>query len=347
MSRDRTGRSPRRPRSLSRFTLGRFTLGRFALATATVTVLSSAASGCVVVHGEREVVPAATRAEAARALKDFTVAYNKADATYDRSQDADRVAGPLADIDGARLKAGRTNNPAGNPAHSALEFGDAEFSIPAKAGWPRWFVANATANKGEPGSRWLLVFTRGSADELWQASYLTVLGAGDVPKFTKDKGGWAQPVTADDPALAIEPQKLGRSYTAYLKAGGDAFAAGVHTSQWRAQRAKFASKPGLARQYIDQPLASGDYAPVGLRTADGGALVFFATHRYEKETAAEGTGIPSPSADVRALTTGEIKQSLTLEFVSNQVVLDPLKGSGASQVSVLGRIEGLTGAEGE
>jgi hypothetical protein len=50
---------------------------------------------------------------------------------------------------------------------------------------------------------------------------------------------------------------------------------------------------------------------------------------------------------VRALTTGEIKQSLTLEFVSNQVVLDPLKGSGASQVSVLGRIEGLTGAEGE
>ncbi|MEY2248401.1 hypothetical protein AB8A21_36680 [Streptomyces sp. BF23-18] len=340
MSRDRTGRSPRRPRSLRPF-------GRLALAATTVTALWAAASGCVVVHGEREVVPATTRAEAARALEDFTAAYNKADATYDRSKDADRVTGPLADIDGAKLKAGRIGRPGGNPTHSALTFDDAEFSIPAKAGWPRWFVANATANKGVPGSRWLLVFTRDDARELWQASYLTVLGAGDVPEFAKDESGWAQAVAADDPALAVEPRKLGQSYAAYLRTGGDTFATGVHTSQWRAQREKFASRPGLARQYIDQPLTSGDYAPVGLRTADGGALVFFATHRFEKETAAAGTEIPVPGAEVQALTKGEINQSLTLEFVSNQVVIDPPKGSGPGQVSVLGRVEGLTGAKGE
>lgn len=311
-----------------------------------MTALWAAASGCVVVHGEREVVPATTRADAARALKDFTAAYNKADATYDRSKDADRVTGPLADIDGAKLKAGRIGRPGGNPTHSPLEFDDAEFSIPAKAGWPRWFVANATANKGVPGSRWLLVFTRDDARELWQASYLTVLGAGDVPEFAKDEGGWAQPVAADDAALAVEPRKLGQSYAAYLRTGGDTFATGVHTSQWRVQREKFASRPGLARQYIDQPLTSGDYAPVGLRTADGGALVFFATHRFEKETAAAGTEIPAPGAEVQALTKGEINQSLTLEFVSNQVVIDPVKGSGRGQVSVLGRVEGLTGAKG-
>ncbi|MFI0963692.1 hypothetical protein ACH4S8_20100 [Streptomyces sp. NPDC021080] len=337
MRRDRTDRSPRRPRSL----------GRLALAASTVTALWAAASGCVVVHGEREVVPATTRADAARALADFTAAYNKADATYDRSKDADRVTGPLAAIDAAKLKAGRAGNPGGNPAHSALTFGDARFSIPAKAGWPRWFVADATANKGVPGSRWLLVFTRDNAREPWQASYLTVLGAGAVPKFATDAGGWAQPVAADDPALAVEPRGLGRSYATYLKTGGDTFAAGVHTSQWRAQREKYASRPGLARQYIDEPLTSGDYAPVGLRTADGGALVFFATHRFEKETAAAGTEIPSPGADVQALTTGEIGQSLTLEFVSNQVVLDPPKRSGGGRVSVLGRVEGLTGAKGE
>ena len=59
-----------------------------------VTALSVlTASGCVVVHGEREVVPAATRAEAARALKDFTTAYNTADKAYDRSLDADQVTG--------------------------------------------------------------------------------------------------------------------------------------------------------------------------------------------------------------------------------------------------------------
>ncbi|MEW2165058.1 hypothetical protein AB0912_19010 [Streptomyces sp. NPDC007084] len=343
MSRDHTGRGPRRPRSsagLSRFV-------RFIRAAGAVTALSAVASGCVVVHGEREVVPAATRAEAARALRDFTTAYNEADRTYDRTRDADRVAGPLADIDAAKLKAGHKNNPGGNPAHSALEFHDARFSIPAKAAWPRWFLADTAANKGAPGSRWLLVFTRGSASEVWQAAYLTVLAADEVPRLARNADGWAEPVPADDPALAVEPEKLPGAYATYLRAGGGAFAAGTHTSRWRAQREKFASKPGLARQYIDEPLTAGDYAPVGLRTADGGALVFFTTHRFEKQTAAEGTEVPTPNADVQALTTGEIKQSLTLEFVSNQVALDPAKNAGDRRVSVLGRVEGLTGAKGE
>lgn len=301
----------------------------------------------MVVHGEREVVPTATRTEAARALKDFTTAYNKADKANDRSLDADRVAGALGDIDGAKLTAGQKNNPGGNPAYSPLTLTDAKFAIPEKAGWPRWFVADTAANKGVAGYRWLLVFTRGSANDVWQASYLTVLAAADVPKFQQDKDGWAQPVTADDAALAVEPRKLSLSYTTYLQSGGETFAPGLHTSQWRTQRTQSASKPGLARQYIDEPLTSGDYAPVGLRTTNGGALVFFTTRRYEKQTAAPGTVIPAPSADVKALTTGDIKQSLTLEFVSNQAALDPGKGTADQRVAVLGRIEGLTGAKGE
>ena len=40
----------------------------------------------------------------------------------------------------------------------------------------------------------------------------------------------------------------------------------------------------------------------------------------------------------------KIKQSLTMEFVSNQAALDP-KGSGP--VAVLGRVQGLTSAQGE
>lgn len=301
----------------------------------------------MVVHGEREVVPTATRTEAARALKDFTTAYNKADEANDRSLDADRVTGPLGDIDGAKLKAARQNNPGGNPAYTPLKLTDAKFAIPEKAGWPRWFVADTAANKGLTDSRWLLVFTRGSANDVWQVSYLTVFAAADIPEFQQDKAGWAQPVSADDAALAVRPEKLSRAYTTYLQGGGDLFAPGVHTSQWRTQRSANASKPGLARQYIDEPLTSGDYAPVGLRTTDGGALVFFTTRRYEKQTAAQGTEIPTPSADVKALTTGDIKQSLTLEFVSNQAALDPGEGAKDQQVAVLGRIEGLTGAKGE
>ncbi|MFC3576545.1 hypothetical protein ACFOZ0_25325 [Streptomyces yaanensis] len=333
MSRDRGDRSPRTLRSPV----------RFVPATMAVAALSVTASGCVVVHGEREVVPTATRAEAARALKDFTAAYNEADKAYDRSLDADRVTGALADIDGGKLEAGHKNNPGGNAGHVPLKLTDAKFTIPAKAGWPRWFVADTRANKGNANSHWLLVFTRSDASKVWAVSYLTILAAGDIPTFKTDKDGWAEPVTADDATLAVKPRRLGREYVTYLKSGGDTFAPGTHTSQWRATREKNARKPGLAQQYIDEPLTNGDYAPVGLRTSDGGALVFFATHHYRKQTAAQGVNMNVTDASIKALLTGEAKQSLTLEFVADQAVLDPPKG----QVKFLSRLEGLTGAKGE
>ncbi|MGW0824679.1 hypothetical protein [Streptomyces sp. NPDC002845] len=342
MSRDRGVRSSRRLREQ----------GRFSLATAAVAVLSMTASGCVVIHGEREIVPAATRAEAARALEDFTTAYNEADKEYDQSLDADRVGGALADIDGGKLRAGSKNSPNGNPNHSPLTLTDARFTIPEKAGWPRWFVADTDANKGSVDSRWLLVFTRGGVDELWQVSYLTILNGDDVPEFETDEDGYAQPVAADDATLAIAPDALGEAYATYMESssgapGGDVFAPGEHTSRWRADRAKNAARPGLARQYLDEPLTDGDYAALGLRTTDGGALVFFAIRHYEKQTAAQGVDINVTDPNIQALLAGEVKSSLTLEFVSNQAVLDPAMTAPDQKVRFLSRVDGLTGAKGE
>src|SRR3954469_23113758 len=135
MSRDR---GPRRLRRLE----------RSVLIAASVTALSLTASGCVVVHGEREVLPASTRAEAAKALRQLTPAYHAADKAYDSSRDAYHVTGALSDIDKARLKAGAANNPDGNPTHTPLTLSDAKYTIPKKAGWPRWFLADAAGNKG-------------------------------------------------------------------------------------------------------------------------------------------------------------------------------------------------------
>ncbi|MFF5978663.1 hypothetical protein ACFY78_07370 [Streptomyces olindensis] len=329
MSRDRDPRTLRRP-------------ARSALIAASVTALSLTASGCVVVHGEREILPSTTRAEAAKALEEFTTAYNAADKAYDGTLDAEHTTGALADIDSARLKAGKANNPGGNPNHTPLELTDAKFTIPKKAGWPRWFVVDAAGNKGGT-ARWLLVFTRSSLDDPFQVAYLTLVAPGKVPAFKKDADGWAEPVPVNATDLAADPAGLSRTYTTYLKDGGDTFADGPHTSQWRTQREKNAKKPGLVTQYIDEPLTNGDYAPLALRTTDGGALVFFTTRHYEKQTAYAGTSFPVPNKDVLALTKGEIKQSLTMEFVSNEVALDP-KGQG--KVTILGRIQGMTSAEG-
>lgn len=307
-----------------------------------VAAVSVTASGCVVVHGEREVLPATTRAEAAKALQQFTTAYNKADEAYDSSLDADHTTGALADIDKARLTAGRANNPDGNPSHTPLKLTDAKFTIPKKAGWPRWFVADAAGNKGGE-ARWLLVFTRSGLDETWEVAYLTLVAPNDVPEFKTDGDGWAEAVPANATDVAVPPGELSQGYATYLKDGGDAFAVGPHTSAWRALRKKKSERPGLATQYIDEPMTNGDYQPLALRTKDGGALVFFATRHFEKQTAAAGAAVPTPNKDVLALTTGEIRQSLTMQFVSNEVALDPAKG----EVEILGRIQGLTAAKGE
>ncbi|WBO66682.1 hypothetical protein [Streptomyces camelliae] len=338
MSRDR---SPRRLRRRDRDAV--VTARRNGLMAASLTALALMTSGCVVVHGEREVLPAATRAEAAKAVTAFTTAYNKADKAFDSSLDAPYVTGPFGDIDAARLKAGHTNSPSGNPDHVPLKLTDVRITIPKKAGWPRWFVADARGNKAG-NARWLLVFTRGGLNEPWQVAYLTLVAPGSVPRFTTDKDGWAEAVPANSAQLAVAPGRLSADYVSYLQKGGKTFADGSYTSVERANRAQRARKPGLVTQFIDKPLTGGDYQPLALRTADGGALVFFTTHHYEKRTVAAGTTMPAQNKDVQALTQGEVKQSLTLEFMSNEVALDPA-GSGA--VSMLGRVPGLTSAQGE
>lgn len=313
---------------------------------ASLTAVSLTASGCVVVHGELEVLPGATQGEAVQAVEQFTAAYNKADAAFDGSLDAEYTAGALGIIDGARLKAGRVNNPGGNPEHTPLVLSDVKYTIAEKAGWPRWFVADAKGNKGGD-SRWLLVFTRKKLSEPWQATYLTFVAAGSMPEFKKDEDGHAEAVAADTAELALAPKDLSKSYATYLQSGQGAFANGAYTDEMRATRAKNATKPGLVTQYIDEELTGGEYAPLALRTVDGGAVVFFTTHHYMKQTAAPGAAVPTPNQNVQALTTGETKQSLTMEFVANEVAVAPAKGSAGGKVSLLSRLEGLTAAKGE
>lgn len=321
------------------------------MATALVTtVLALTASGCVTVHGELEVMPTATNAEAERALKDFTDAYNAADKAYDPALDAGRVTGALGAINQAGLKSRSITNPGGNPDHRPLELTDARFAIPKKAGWPRWFLAdtdsNRDADQGADDNRWVLVFVRNGPDQLWEVAYLTILSADGVPKFKTDQDGWAEPAEPDSTALAVAPKNLSEEYASYLQTGKPAhFTAGPHTSLWREERQKVALRPGLSTQYVDQPLDTGDYVPLGLTTQDGGALVFFATRFYDRQTAAPGYR-PKVSEEVRALMTGEVRSALTKEWVSSQAVLVKPAGATSDQVTILGRLQGVTSATG-
>jgi hypothetical protein len=321
-------------------------LGRLTAGLSTVAVMSLTVSGCMTVHGELEVVPSATRTEAGQALSAFTVAYNKADKAYDPALDADRVTGALGAINQAGLRARHSISPGGNAQHTELQLTDAKFAIPKKAGWPRWFLADTDSNRDQDGgkqdTRWLVVFVRNAADQPWKAAYLSVLTPTEVPVFAKDKDGWAKPVEPADASLAVAPKDLSAQYAAYLKGGAPPhFAPGTHTSLWRRARAKNANLLGLSTQYVDQPLTSGDYRPLGLATRGGGALVFFSTRHYEQQTAAEGLHLTVP-ADVQALMTGKARSTLTKKQISNETAQVPAHGP----VSILDREQGLVTAKG-
>lgn len=302
------------------------------------------------VHGELEVVPSATKSEAAKALSDFTTAYNAADKAYDPALDADRVTGPLGAINQAGLRARQKNNPNGNANHQPLELTDATYLIPKKAGWPRWFLADTDSNRdqdsGKQDTSWLIAFVRTGPDAVWKASYLAVVAPSELPAFTKDGDGRARPVTAENAELAVAPKDLSTQYTQYLQKGTpDVFAPGVATSAWRNER-RNSRRAGFSFQFIDQPLESGTFAPLGLETEDGGALVFFSSKHFEQQTAAKGLR-PPVNADVQALLTGEVKTTLTKERVSSQLVYVPKKGaSDDAKVIMLNRLPGLTAAKG-
>jgi len=323
---------------------------RAAAGLAAVTVMSLVASGCVTVHGELAVLPAAKKSEAAQALADFTEAYNKADKAYDPALDAGRVTGALGAINQAGLKARSINAPDGNSRHQPLELTDARYLIPKKAGWPRWFVADTDSNRdtdnGAGDNRWMLVFVRNGADQLWEVAYLAILTPDEIPEFATDKDGFAQPVKADSGAPAVAPGELSEEYASYLKSGQpEHFASGPHTDGWRAVRAKNAKLAGLTIQYIDQPLSTGDFAPLALATKDGGALAFFAIRYFDRQTAAPGSALQL-TADEKALMTGDVKSSVTKEWVSSQAALVKPAGVNAGHVNVVSRLQGMIGAEG-
>ncbi|MFE2184531.1 hypothetical protein [Streptomyces sp. NPDC059455] len=299
------------------------------------------------VHGERENIPSVDKAEAPKALERFTDTYNKAYRELDPALARQVETGPLEAITTADLKAQHASSPDGNPKYPSLELSDVTYRIPKQVGWPKFFVADTDSNRDD--NRWLFVFTRDGADEPWKAAYLSILSQDEVPDFATDKDGWAKPVRAAGPApkLATRPDKLSPEYADYLMTGkGSVFADGQSTSGLRDTRKKYLRTPKFWTEYIDTPAQGAQDAPVGLRTSDGGAIVFFTSHHRQKQTMAKGFR-PNPDPQIKALMTGEAKRAVTLTRIAESAVRVPAKDAADPKVVFLNRLEGVTAAKGE
>ncbi|MCZ4123163.1 hypothetical protein [Streptomyces sp. H39-S7] len=321
---------------------------RLSLTAAVLLLTLMPVTGCVTVHGERALVPAVTKAEAAKALDRFTRLNNEAKRSYDPAVLAKAETGALGAMDHGSMTARHANHPEGNPAAVPLKLTDARFLIPKQRGWPKWFAADVLSN-ASGDAHWLLLFQRSAVSDPWKASYLAVIAADRMPKFVLDHDGYAEPVPLDDSGLLVEPGRLSAAYTSYLQTGTAAtlaFADGAQTSQVRQQRRKGASTSAAVTEYADQPVDAGEFPPVGLRTTDGGAVVFFAS-RHQSRLTTPGKPLKVDDPDTKALMTGTPKNSVTLVRVAEQAVTVPPANDAQGKVDFLGRLQGLVSAKGE
>lgn len=317
---------------------------RLSLAAA-ATALSLPLAGCMTVHGERADIPSATPAQAASVLRHFTDVNNQASKTYDARLVDQIEAGPLGAADHAGVTARHAGNPGGNPSFTPLVLSDPKFWIPRQVGWPKFFVADVATNRGS-GTRWLLVFRRAGAGQPWHADFLAVVDAKTLPAPARDRHGYVVPVPVHGGGLLAPPARLGTLYAGYLQNGdhADDFAPGSATTQLRADRGAHARTADSVTQYADQAADGGDYTPVALRTADGGALVFFGTRHQSKSTYRAGYQL-SVDQDTRALMTGTPRTSVTLSHVAEQLVAVPASG-GTGRITFVSRLVGLVAAAG-
>lgn len=316
-------------------------------ATVTGAVLTATLSGCVTVDGEAAVIPAVSKGEAKKTLGEFTKKNNAANKAFDPDINSSIETGALGTIDQAGLKASKKLQPEGNTGYEPLELTDTRYLIPKQAGWPKFFVTDSESNrKGD--NRWVLVFERNSSKEKWKASYVSEVAADAMPDFATDEDGHVKPLPAGKgtAGLSMAPGKLSSAYARYLGGGEGDFAPGPETSQWLERRKAMESKPGVSTQFIDAAAEPPQYTPFGLRTKNGGAMVFFATLHHTKQTVPNGYTPEVRNKVMQAMMEGEPKQSVLATRYSQQVVTVPPKGE-SGEIAFLDRINGLTAVKGE
>jgi hypothetical protein len=193
-------------------------------------------------------------------------------------------------------------------------FGTPVFYVPALGSYPQWFVAvvpRSTVTDGKPGpaTSTLMLFARGKKTVPWTLSGMAML-SGPLPKIALD-GGYAIPVSAEDQSLLLRPDVVGATQAAVVDQGLSSPAAAVvaagsqTTGLYAAQSTQAAAQQRLGLRY-SWLFEGSSFPQVGLRLADGGALVLYGMYlntTNEHPNLDAGSPIPVPAAFSAILTT--------------------------------------------
>jgi hypothetical protein len=227
------------------------------------------------------------------------------------------------------------------PAASAIRLGTPAFYRSESTGYPQWFVADASVSynvsplaagqkrTGAPGGiQWqntaghaVFLFTKASASASWQLSSLSKLAPGtSLPALATDSSGHVATVSASDSALLAQPGFTGPLQAGVVDGGPASPSAKVvasgplTTGIYDNEQAGLLGLTAPRGDILQWNLEGTNYQQFALRTADGGALVFYAMYL--------NTTVQTPAS---------LSQSLPLNpgpAIGVSQVLAPLLGRG-------------------
>jgi hypothetical protein len=236
--------------------------------------------------------PAVTIAQARQVFGSYVAVAGRAAVSGDSSLALSRVTGVAKQTVDAELKAAK----AGTGGLARYRFGTPTFYLTRPDGYPRWFVASVRRTLvGQPGTpggtagvslpatgQVLMVFEQGSATSPWLLASTSQLAPGSsVPPLAVNSAGYVATVPLSSGAQLARPDVAGPLQAAVVDDGPASPAAKVvaagnfTTGIYDAARSPTTGLTPPRGDVYQWELEGSGYAAWALRTADGGALVFY------------------------------------------------------------------------
>lgn len=299
-------------------------------------VASVAIGGCLPTGGERvrQDGPPTSLTEARRALMRYSTRSQTLVSPRDQARIPDVMSGPMSAIAAGQLKIDAFYKE-GSRLGGAYD--RTAYWLPGNTAGPPWFVASG-ARTGSTG-RDLVLFARTDAGKPFTAAYALTLGAGTPLPPVGPGRVTAVPVTDD--RLAAKPDALPTMHANIEQYGPmtpdarafepSVWTTTVHTTM--GDDGRMARKAGYSyyRSFHD----SG-YPAYALRTASGGALVFYAVMdelSVSKITpSARGLSLNLTKPLAGAVGARRIRSQFQAVSVRQYVAYDPPRGRGKVRV---------------
>ena len=302
-----------------------------ASATSGLGVATGAGHGKPGLHSAAEQPPAITRAEAERVVFRYWQVNNQANESYSASLLATIESGSSYSMDTGAYRFERDSQD--RTEYVPFRLGDTSYYIPRlpRSAYPRWFTVRGTyvtLSGGKILGSTYIVFAQDFAGAAWKDIIESdILPGSAPPQIVTDSGGYATAVSAtgDTAGLSVAPNKIGLVTAAWLdKVAADpsnttVLADAGNLTDLRYEAFWRSGQGGAPFDANDSHSAPAD--PVfGLKTADGGALLFYTTAAQLTLTPPDGGAIsslnipghyPSSSTGLTSATVGYIEQFAT------------------------------------